>query len=165
MQTVGLQKHENASRSLKGSLLRYIPLLVWLALISYASTGDFSAETTSRFVGPLLRWLFPKMSAQNMELAQMLVRKCAHFGLYAVLGVLAARAFSTSSLRWLRRRWFTWSAVLIVAYAVIDEYHQSFVTSRTGSPIDSLIDIVGGLFALVAYRFLRFGDTRANPSQ
>ena len=91
----------------------------------------------------------------------MLVRKAAHFGGYAVLGILAARAFSTSSLLGLQRRWFAWSLVLIVVYSVIDEFHQSFVSSRTGSPIDSLIDIVGGLSALIVYRVLKSGDARA----
>jgi VanZ family protein len=38
-----------------------------------------------------------------------------------------------------------------VVYALSDEFHQSFVASRTGSIYDSLIDISGGLAALVFY--------------
>jgi len=41
------------------------------------------------------------------------------------------------------------SLALIVVYALIDEYHQSFVPSRTASIFDSFIDIAGGLTALV----------------
>jgi VanZ family protein len=38
--------------------------------------------------------------------------------------------------------------LLIMIYALLDEYHQSFVPSRTASIYDSLIDVVGGLTAL-----------------
>jgi VanZ family protein len=45
------------------------------------------------------------------------------------------------------------SLALVVAYALLDEYHQSFVPSRTGSIYDSLIDISGGLVALLLIRW------------
>jgi VanZ family protein len=34
---------------------------------------------------------------------------------------------------------------------LLDEYHQSFVPSRTASIYDSLIDVVGGLTALTIF--------------
>jgi VanZ family protein len=39
-----------------------------------------------------------------------------------------------------------------VVYALIDEYHQSFVPSRTASVLDSLIDMAGGITALILVR-------------
>jgi len=36
-----------------------------------------------------------------------------------------------------------------VVYALLDEYHQSFVPSRTASVYDSLIDATGGMVALL----------------
>lgn len=163
MRTVGARHNVNASQALTGRLLRYAPLIFWLGLIFYASTGDFSAENTSRFIGPLMRWLFPDISAQKMQLVHMIVRKTAHFGGYAVLGILAARAFCSSTRRWLWSRWFVWSVVLIIAYAMVDEYHQSFIPTRTGSPVDALIDITGGLAALVLFRALKL-DQRLGAS-
>ena len=50
------------------------------------------------------------------------------------------------------KRWFLVSLVLVVVYALVDEYHQSFVPSRTGTIYDSLIDMVGGFAALIAVR-------------
>jgi len=44
------------------------------------------------------------------------------------------------------------SLALIVTYALIDEYHQSFVPSRTASIYDSMIDMAGGLTALLIIR-------------
>jgi VanZ family protein len=39
--------------------------------------------------------------------------------------------------------------VLVIIYALSDELHQTFVPSRTGSIYDSLIDMSGGLTALL----------------
>lgn len=130
---------------------RYAPLVVWMGFIFFASTGEFSASNTSRIIGPLLRWLFPDISEENLLLAHFITRKVAHFTEYAILAWLAARAFNTSSRSILRRHWFLISLLLVVAYSLSDEYHQSFVPSRTGTIYDSLIDMSGGLAALLLY--------------
>lgn len=85
-------------------------------------------------------------------MVHMITRKLAHFTEYAILGFLAARAFSTSPRPAIRTRWFLISLALVVTFALLDEYHQSFVPSRTGSPVDSVIDIAGGLTALLIIR-------------
>lgn len=133
-----------------GSFLRrYLPLLIWLGFISYASSDSFSAGNTSRFIGPLIRWLFPDTSPDSLLVVHMITRKLAHFIEYAILGFLASRAFRTSARPAINSRWFLISLTLIVVYALADEYHQSFVPTRTGTIYDSLIDIVGGLAALI----------------
>lgn len=81
-----------------------------------------------------------------------ITRKLAHFVEYAILGFLAARAFRTSPRPAIRDRWFLISATIVVTYALMDEYHQTFVPSRTGSIYDSFIDIAGGLTALLVTR-------------
>ena len=133
---------------------RYAPLVLWLGLIFFASTGEFSAENTSLIIGPLLHWLFPNISDERVNLVHFFVRKLAHFTEYAVLALLAVRAFTNSSHEAIRRRWFLLSLLLIALYALSDEFHQSFVTTRTASLYDSLIDTSGGLTALLllAYR-------------
>lgn len=152
-------RSEPAAKSPRDRLWRYAPLILWIAFISFASTGDFSAANTSRIVRPLLLWLFPDITEQGLLTAHFLVRKVAHFTEYAILGWLAARAFITSSRTLLRRYWFVAGLVLVAIQALMDEYHQSFVPSRTASPYDSAIDIAGGLTALVVFAYLR---NRAN---
>src|SRR5215467_3490168 len=109
------------------SIKRYLPLIFWLAFIFFASTDEFSAANTSRIIGPLVLWLFPNTSAETLATIHFITRKLAHFTEYAILGFLAARAFRTSP------RWFLISAALFVIYALRDEYHQTFVPSRTAS--------------------------------
>jgi VanZ family protein len=133
-------------------LSRYVPLIAWLAFISFASSGSLSAGNTSRIIGPLILWLFPNTSAETLAIVHFTTRKLAHFTEYAILGFLAARAFRTSPRPAISTRWFVISATLIVTFALLDEYHQTFVPTRTGSIFDSLIDIAGGLTALLVVR-------------
>ena len=130
-------------------LSRYVPLLAWLAFISFASSDTFSAGNTSRIIGPLILWLFPNTTPETLAGVHFVTRKLAHFTEYAILGFLAARAFRTSPRPAISSRWFLISLILIVAYALLDEYHQTFVPTRSGSIFDSLIDMAGGLTALV----------------
>jgi len=136
----------------KNTLSRYLPLIVWLAFISFASSDSFNAGNTSRIIGPLILWLFPNTSPETLGVVHFITRKIAHFTEYAILGFLAARAFYTSPRPAISRRWFLICLTLIVVYALVDEYHQSFVPSRTASIFDSLIDMAGGLTALLIVR-------------
>jgi VanZ family protein len=130
-------------------LSRYGPLVIWAALIFIASSSLMSASHTGAVMAPLLHWLFPHASETTLAVIHFAIRKAAHFTEYAILALLAARAFRTSSRELLRQRWFWISLLFVVVYALSDEYHQSFVPSRTASIYDSMIDSAGGLTALV----------------
>jgi len=83
-------------------------------------------------------------------------RKLVHFGGYALLGALWWRA--------LRDRLQAGSALAVAvavtsAYAASDEFHQSFVEGRHGTPVDWLIDTAGALTAaLLIRRYARRDD-------
>ena len=130
---------------------RYAPLVAWMAVVFFASTDAFSASHSGQLIRPLLLWLFPNISEGEISTIHFLIRKAAHLTEYAILGLLAARAFYGSTHAGLRRRWFAVALALIVLYAFSDEFHQSFTSSRTASVYDSLIDISGGLAALILY--------------
>lgn len=132
-------------------LWRYLPLFTWMAVIFIGSTDALSASHSELAVRPLLLWLFPRISDQQVAAIHFLLRKAGHFSEYAILAFLAARAFTGSAQELLRRRWFAVALVLVILYAFSDEFHQSFEASRTASILDSLIDISGGLAALILY--------------
>lgn len=146
--------------SLRRRISRYLPLILWMGFISYASTAEFSAINTSRFIGPLVQWLWPGISDERLLLVHFITRKAAHFCEYAILGFLAARALSSSSRMILQRHWFSIALSVIGVYAFLDEFHQSFVPSRTASVYDSLIDICGALVALTSYRIFKVPKAR-----
>ena len=145
-------------------LSRYLPLIAWLGFISFASSDSFSHGNTSRIIGPLILWLFPNTSQESLAVVHVVTRKAAHFTEYAILGFLAARAFRTSPRPAIRDRWFLISATIVVVYALMDEYHQSFVPTRTASIFDSLIDMVGGLTALIFIRWWTGRKAVTSPS-
>ena len=152
---------DNESRARRGRVSRYAPLIIWMLVIFIASTGELSASNTSRILRPLLIWLFPDISEETLQRTHFFVRKAAHFTEYGVLAIFAARAFLTSSHEMLRRAWFFIALLLIVLYSLSDEFHQSFVASRTGSIYDSFIDMAGGLTALALYALWRVRKVKA----
>jgi VanZ family protein len=143
----------NQTPSAGGRLWRYGPLGLWIIFISFASTSKFSAANTSQVLRPILLWFFPGLSESQLAVAHFLTRKAGHFSEYAVLAFLARRAFISSSREFLQRNWFLVSLALIVIYALLDEFHQSFVPSRTPSLYDSAIDVAGGLAVLLVLKF------------
>ena len=128
-------------------LSRYGPLVVWAALIFIGSSSALSGTNTSLVLRPVI-WLFPHVSEATLAALHFLVRKAGHLTEYAILALLAARAFRTSAREFLCTRWFWVSLLFVVGYSLSDEFHQSFVPSRTASIYDSMIDSVGGFVAL-----------------
>ena len=142
-------------------LWRYSPLVVWAALIFIGSSSILSGSNTSTFLVQPMRWLFPAASDSTLQLAHLMIRKAGHLTEYAILAWLAARAFRTSSNDLLRRRWFLVALILVVLYSLSDEFHQSFVPSRSASIYDCMIDTVGGLMML-GFLAVRWNSVR-NP--
>src|SRR5262245_55694721 len=148
-------------RSSHHRLSRYGPLVIWASLIFIGSSSVLSAAHTSVVLRPLT-WLFPQVSEATLATIHFFVRKAGHLTEYAILALLAARALRTSSKELLRERWFWVSLILVIVYSLSDEYHQSFVPSRTPSIYDSMIDTLGGLTALV---IIRARSLRANKRE
>ena len=130
----------------RGFLKYWLPVLLWMVFIFIGSTDLMSAEHTSRFIGPFLRWFAPEITDATVTSIQLIVRKCAHLMEYAILSALLLRALRQHLLA-ARSVAF----VLAALYAVVDEFHQSFVPSRTGSPWDVLTDSIGAILGLVIY--------------
>jgi VanZ family protein len=69
----------------------------------------------------------------------------AHAVFYAVLGVFLARSLIPQRvMTWRRIMLLT---ILVTAYGITDEYHQSFVPGRDASGWDILADGLGGFLA------------------
>jgi VanZ family protein len=81
----------------------------------------------------------------------VLLRKIAHASVYAVLFLLWWRVLRDAGPepRPLAAAW-----LIAVAYSATDEWHQSFVAGRHGSPLDVLID-AGGASAAALWAMRR----------
>src|SRR5437867_2441017 len=109
----------------------WLPALIWLALIFVGSTDLLSAEQTSRFLVPFLRWLRPDISNEALAQIHFVVRKLGHILEYAILAMLLWRAvYSGTNLR--AKMSFLFVAVWLTCgiFAASDEFHQTFVALR-----------------------------------
>jgi VanZ family protein len=101
---------------------RWLPVLVWAGVI-------FAFSSIPSLNSGLGTWDY-------------VLRKGAHMTEYAILAVLLVRATGSC----------VWAFAVAVAYAGSDEFHQTFVRGRHGSPIDVGIDAVGALIGLTVLR-------------
>jgi VanZ family protein len=133
--------------------LDWFPAALSVAMIVAESTATMSANNTSRWLYPLWAHFFGPISTPHWKEVHHLIRKTGHFVGYGVVSV----AFLYGWLRTLRHRsgkyrpiwpraaFLAVSCTLLIA--ILDEYHQSFLPSRTSSPIDVCIDLCGAIAA------------------
>ena len=92
----------------------------------------------------------------NLGAIDLVLRKLAHITIYAVLWLTIARATD-----WRRPLAATLATLL---YACSDEYHQTLVEGRHGTPVDVAIDAFGmGLAALAWFVAARRRGGRPGP--
>lgn len=121
-------------------------------MIQSLGGDNFSSSETSRFLGPLLHWLFPESSTDLLSSVQFAIRKAAHVVEYGILALLCIRAWRLSY------GWSRWSTALasvavVVAVAAVDEWRQAQSSDRMGATSDVLLDTLGGVSALAGAHF------------
>jgi len=130
----------------RASAMYWVASGLWATVISILSTDSFSSEHTSGYIIPALRWIFPHASMDTLEIMHAVIRKTAHLTEYFILGIFIFLAQRGANHGW-KLRWAIWAIVMCAGYAALDEFHQSFVPSRTASPWDALIDTTGASIA------------------
>jgi VanZ family protein len=125
----------------------WVPALLWMSFIFWMSTGTFSAENTSWIVEHILGLLMPSLSQEKVDMIHWVIRKLGHVTEYFILGILLFRAFRSGSRELRIRRWAFSSLLVAMLYAVSDEFHQSFVATRTTSCFDVGMDTLGAILA------------------
>ncbi|MCS6922866.1 MAG: VanZ family protein [Fimbriimonadales bacterium] len=129
--------------------MRWLPATLWIAmllLIFYFSSQAGSPENSAEWIKRFLHWLAPDFAERLTETQLLwlnfLFRKTGHgmgYFLLTLLGYWAfRRSFGQEPIPALR-----WAFGTSLLRAVLDEFHQSFVPGRTGTPVDVLIDAVG----------------------
>jgi len=130
------------------------PAVLWMAVIFTVSTESFSTSNTSSLLEPWLFALFPQFSDEQIELIHWSLRKLGHWFGYFVLGLLILRTVGAQFPFWQAGRRAIFSLVLAIVYAITDEWHQSFVPSRSASFFDVLLDSFGAFFGVLCWQRL-----------
>ena len=82
-----------------------------------------------------------------LKKVEHIVRKIAHFSIYALCGILLICLMLTFRIKNIIRIGISFSLGLI--YAISDEIHQSFIPGRSAQLTDVLIDTSGVIFGIV----------------
>lgn len=83
------------------------------------------------------------------------VRKIAHMSEYAVFALLIFQLQCAFSVKGKKKYWL--SVLVIFAYACTDEFHQLYVSGRSGQFWDVLIDTTGGAFMMLLAALIAWG--------
>ena len=122
----------------------------WMGLIFYLShqtgegSGSLSGSITERIIA------FLRLDNVDIDFLHFLVRKGAHLFAYFVLGILLVNAFRMSGM--VAGKYYYLSLAICVIYGMTDELHQLLVPGRSGQVRDVLIDSVGALIGISAYK-------------
>jgi VanZ family protein len=139
------------------ALKPWIAAILWLILIAIESSALLSASNTSRILYPVLHFLFG-IDWDRFEIWHFFIRKSGHVAGYGILSVLLFRAFRAtlsaatdaktkmSDVKW-TLRWATIAVLGTALVASLDEWHQTFIPSRTGTIRDVILDTCAGIAA------------------
>ncbi len=134
----------------------WLPVVLGILMIVVESSEWLGSDYTSSPLRTVYQAIFGHVTDAQWDTIHHIIRKSGHFVGYGLIG-----------LAWLRAWWMTLphsrfltDATLALlgtaAIAIADEYHQSFLSNRTSSPWDVLIDCSGAIvLQLMVYVFLR----------
>jgi VanZ family protein len=137
-------------------LKAWIAAVLWLIVIAIESTSYLSSHNTSRILYPVLHFLFG-LDWDRFAVWHFYIRKGGHVFGYGLLSILLFRAWretlpAVSGVRW-TFRWMSMAILGTALVASLDEWHQSFIPSRTGTPRDVLLDTIAGIGAQILVFF------------
>lgn len=123
--------------------------LIWTAVIFSFSlqSGEVSGDLSGSVLEAILGFFMPGVleSPEKLELFHLILRKCAHFTEFMILGVLSSIA--------LKHMKVGYKNIIGVGYCVLiaslDETLQLFVSGRAGRVQDVLIDSAGALVGVL----------------
>lgn len=114
--------------------------------------ADTSSDISGSFIEYVVKLFAPEISENDLsvtvESLQFFVRKAAHFSVYTFLGILSFLHISTYKALSVKGCAFI-SLAVSALYSVSDEYHQTFISGRSGELRDVLIDTAGALTGII----------------
>lgn len=119
-----------------------------------AQPAEESQETSDGFLFKVMSLFYPEVEKMTPEQKNELlekfsspIRKCAHFSIYAFMGVFSLlTVMSYKALKLDLRTLIAW--LICIVYSVGDEIHQHFVPGRSCEIRDMLIDSSGALLGI-----------------
>lgn len=130
----------------------WLAVILWLILIAIESTDWLSAVNTGRILYPIFHFL-TGVDPVRFVVWDYYLRKVGHFVGYFGLSYLLFRAWRVTlpmpaSLRW-SSYWAGPAFFMTALVATLDEWHQTYIPSRTGLFSDVVLDSTAALIGQI----------------
>ena len=129
--------------------INLILLLIWLIFIFVMS--HFDADTSSSQSGSIVEVIANIFNIKYIEILSLIIRKIAHITEYFILGILTINCLKDYKIKNL----YISSILFCIIYACSDEFHQLFISGRSGTIIDVLIDSIGIILGIFIYKLFK----------
>lgn len=146
-----------------------VAVIIWTLIIFFASTktSTESNTTSKEFIYNNLKvainitnkikltnsdiynekWIENKVDILNKP-----IRKCAHAFIYFVLSILLCLCLKVSGIN--ENKMYLLVLLNTFCYSLTDEFHQLFVSGRTGQFSDCLIDTSGAILGILLFKVI-----------
>lgn len=136
-------------------ILSILLVLFWVFFIFNFSSanGSESGKLSSSFIINVTR-IFTDIEPNSKKMQEIVdkysfpVRKCAHFVLYFILGILVMlMLYNFNVLKFS----LVYAVIICLIFATFDEIHQLFVAGRSGQISDVLFDTSASILASIIF--------------
>ena len=135
---------------MKKIVIKILLVIFWMIVIFCFSNqvSDDSTKLSNGFIKNTICKVSKSDCNKTIEKTFTPVRKCAHFFVYIILGLLVMNCFNID------KKYIIYSLIICLLYSISDEIHQLFVPGRSGEVIDVLIDTCGSFLGIsTLYKF------------
>lgn len=129
-------------------IINLILLVLWMLFIFMMSS--FNASDSSSQSGFIVNFLNNVLKIENLDILSFIIRKLAHVTEYFILGLLTINCLKDYEIKNI----FIVSILFCILYSCTDEFHQLFVSGRSGSIKDVMIDSIGIIIGIAIYKLL-----------
>jgi VanZ family protein len=142
----------------KKIIFSVIMMVLWMGAIFYLSAQPAveSKEVSGgimKLFTRVITYLSPSLAeGETLSNLHFLIRKSAHFLAFFILACLVLHALNRFGYKSFKA--ITIAFLFCVIYAMLDEYHQTFVPGRSGELRDVFIDSAGAFTGIVVYSLI-----------
>lgn len=137
-------------------IIKLILILSWMGLI-FLFSNDTSTASTKKSDGIIIKTaeIFTRRTLNKDEKEKLInklvvpVRKTAHFLVYLILGILVLNLLKEFNIS--KSKSIILTIVICCLYACSDEFHQLFISGRSGNILDIIIDTLGSYTGCFIY--------------
>lgn len=130
-------------------IINLILIIIWmLTVFIFSNENGAKSQSTSRIVTKTIVKIFTcnqnltqDETTKLIENTDYIVRKLAHFSIYILGGILILNYINTFKGK--ANKKIVISIIIGVLYAMLDEFHQYFISGRSAQVLDICIDSLG----------------------